>query len=440
MNPVRMLLVLIVMTVSVPLLSPYSRAGEDLRVYTLEDSIDEALANNFSLEAKAEQVRQSEHASKQAKAEFFPKFGMSYGYIRQSETTTFNLGSGVEVPISTLDNYQWKGTVTQPLFTGFALTSSYNLARLGVDRSKLELDLDRLDLVLRVKEAYYTILIADKAVEVAGSAVESLSSNVEVARNFHKVGMIPINDVLKAEVELANARQNLVKATNGSRRARFAFNTLLSRPITLGVDVVDILVYNAEQGEFTDYLERALKGRPEMSILEVSLEQVGQQIELARSAMFPKVALSYEYVREGDSMDVSGSPYHDSSAWNAGVGLTWTFWEWGKTSYAVKERESTRDELLKTKLSLEDAIRLEVKDAMLALDEAEKNIPTTSKAVEQAEENLRVNEERYKAQVTTITEVLDAQTLLTRAKSNYYTALYDHNLARARLTRALGDR
>ena len=75
---------------------------------------------------------------------------------------------------------------------------------------------------------------------------------------------------------------------------------------------------------------------------------------------------------------------------------------------------------------------------MLEIATAKENIPTTRKAVEQGEENLRVNEERYKAQVTTITEVLDAQTLLTRARVNYFRALYDHNLAKARLQRALG--
>jgi len=72
------------------------------------------------------------------------------------------------------------------------------------------------------------------------------------------------------------------------------------------------------------------------------------------------------------------------------------------------------------------------------LDSAEKNIPTTRKAVEQGEENLRVSQERYKAQVATSTEVLDAQTLLTEARMNYYTALYVHNMARAHLQRALG--
>jgi outer membrane protein TolC len=94
---------------------------------------------------------------------------------------------------------------------------------------------------------------------------------------------------------------------------------------------------------------------------------------------------------------------------------------------------------MEEKRAEEDKIRLEVREALLALDTAEKNIPTTRKAIEQGEENLRVSQERYKAQVTTITEVLDAQTRLTQSRVNYFRALYDHNIAKAQLLRALGE-
>ena len=119
--------------------------------------------------------------------------------------------------------------------------------------------------------------------------------------------------------------------------------------------------------------------------------------------------------------------------------LSWTFWEWGKSHYSKRAKESLRKELIETKLALEDNISLEVKTALLDLETAEKNIPTTRKAVEQGEENLRVSEERYKAQVTTITEVLDAQTRLTQARVNYFRALYDYHLAKARLFKAMGE-
>ena len=118
--------------------------------------------------------------------------------------------------------------------------------------------------------------------------------------------------------------------------------------------------------------------------------------------------------------------------------MEWTFWEWGKTHYSVKQQESVKNEVMKTKMELEEQIQLQVKDAVLYLQTAEENIPITKKAVEQGEENLRVSQERYKAQVGTSTEVLDAQRYLTRARVNYFNALFDYNLARARLLRAMG--
>ncbi len=413
---------------------PTHGLAEEKKVYRLEESIAEALANNWKLKAKEEKIDQAAYIKKQARAEFLPKLSTSCDYTRLNEPTTF-----WDIPISAKDNYQWKGTVTQPLFTGFALTSSYRLAELGIDQSKMELELSKLDLALQVKKAYFEILIADKVVEVTRKDVESRKSNVNVARNFYKVEMIPINDVLKAEVELANSKHNLVKANNASRLARSAFNIVLSRPISAPVDVEDIFGFQPDRGDFQEYVEEAVKNRPEMKLIDISILQTDQQTRLAKSKNYPEIALQYDYIKEGDEPDVSGSPFHDANRWQAMAVLSWTFWEWGKTHYSVKEKQSLRKELIQTRHALQDSICLELKQAVLELETAEENIPTTRKAVEQGEENLTVSEERHKAQVTTITEVLDAQTLLTQARVNYYKALYSHHLARAKLQRALGN-
>jgi len=419
-------------------LCPNGGLAQENKIYTLERSITEAFTNNWALKAKSEKIDQAVYVKNKARAGFLPKLSTTYGYTRLSEARTFRSAQFASGAISSQDNYQWKATVTQPVFTGFALISSFRLAQLGIDQSEMELELDRLDLALKVKEAYFNILKADKALEVAKKAVESLESHVKVAQNFYKVGMIPINDLLKAEVELANAQHDLVKAQNASRLSRCSFNTVLSRAIDLPVEAEDVLGYIVERGEFREYLEKGLANRPEMKLLDVNIHQTDQQIGLAKSGNYPEVVFTYDYVKEGDDPDVSGSPYHDANRWEAMAALTWTFWEWGKTHYSAKEKESLKKELIQTRKALEDGVRLEVKNAILGLEEAEKNIPTTSKAVKQAEENLRVSRERYKAQVTTSTEVLDAQTLLTRARTNYYNALYDHNLAKAKLQRAIG--
>ncbi len=82
------------------------------------------------------------------------------------------------------NNYQWQATITQPIFTGYALTSAYELAKLGIDQSKIDLELEKLDLALKVKEAYFNILKADKAVGVAKSAVESLEAHLAGGTEF----------------------------------------------------------------------------------------------------------------------------------------------------------------------------------------------------------------------------------------------------------------
>ena len=417
-------------------------AQESKNYFTLEKSISQALDNSYKIKARNERIEQANDVMKQSRADFLPKLGTAYSYNRLSEppiSRTSLFGTGIPLVVGTEDNYRWTWFLRQPIFTGFALISSFRLSELGIDQSQLEMDLEKLDLVLRVKEVYFNILGADKAVEVAQTTVESLTQTVKVARSFFEVGMIPVNDVLKAEVELANAEQSLVRAKNLAQTTRSTFNTLLVRPVTEPVEVEDILVFKPEVGEFDAYVKTALENRPEIKLLDVSLLQADQQIRLAKSKYYPEITFTYQYISEGDSASVSGSRYVDANHWEALIVANWTFWEWGKTYFAGREKESLKRQLTETKADVEDGIRLQVKQAMLDLDSSAKNIPTTQKGVDAGEENLRVNAERYKAQVSTITDLLDAQTLLARSRLDYYRALYDNNQARARLDRAIGN-
>jgi outer membrane protein len=407
---------------------------EGVKVYTLEEGIKKALENNWSVKAKEEKVSESEYAKDEAKAGILPQFSMSYSYTGLNKApASGNIITGDK------NSYQWEGTITQPIFTGYALTSAYELAKLGIDQSKVSLELEKLDLALNVKGAYFNILKADKTVEVAKSAVESLESHLKVAKNFYDVGMIPVNDLLKSEVELANAQHDYIKAQNDAKLARVSFNVLLSRSVDEPFEIEDILVYNPETPDYDACLGKALKARPEIKALDLTDLQIDQQINQVKSKFYPEVAFTYNYIKAGDTPDVSGSDLKKANSWQAIVGLSWTFWDWDKTRNSVRQNESQKRQLSQTLKTLEDSIKLELKKSILDLKEAEEKIPTAQKAVEQAEENLRVSELRYKAQVTTSTEVLDALTLLSQARMNYYNALYDHNVARATMLRAVGE-
>jgi len=426
-------------TMAVVLLSGAAWAGDGAgKVYTLDAGVKEAIENNWSVKAKEEKVSESAYAEKGAKADMLPQVSTSYTYYHLGIVPSIE-AMGFKLEMSDQNNYEWATSIKQPIFTGYALTSAHELAKLGIDQSKMAVELEKLDLALRVKEAYFNILKSDKAVGVEKSAVESLESHLSVAKNFYDVGMIPVNDVLKAEVELANAKHSLIKGENDARLARMSFNVLLSKSVDETFDVEDILVYTPENPDQQQSLEKAMKARPAMKSLDISDEQIDRQITIAKSKYYPEVAASASYSKAGDTPNVSGSNFSLSHQWQVGIGITWTLWDWNKAKSSVRQNETMKTELYKTRKAVEDGIKLEVKKAILDLKEAEEKIPAARKAVEQAEENLRVSEERYKAQVSTSTEVLDAQTLLSQARMNYYSALYDHNLARAGLLRAVGE-
>jgi outer membrane protein TolC len=125
--------------------------------------------------------------------------------------------------------------------------------------------------------------------------------------------------------------------------------------------------------------------------------------------------------------------------WYVAARMDWNFWEWGKTKFEVNAYRAQKNQLLSLFEGEKDRITLEVKTIYLQVKEAEKQVFVTKKAIEQAEENFRLNRERYREQLATSTDVLDAQGLLTKTKSDYYLALSDYFIQQARLQRALGE-
>jgi outer membrane protein TolC len=162
-------------------------------------------------------------------------------------------------------------------------------------------------------------------------------------------------------------------------------------------------------------------------------------VKLTEKDYFPTVNLLGAYARTGDDWEAHGGEgISDSAGWNVQATATWEFWQWGRTGYGRKEKLARLAQSKYRKTEITDTISLEVKTAYLRTNEAEQNIITIEKAVEQAKENLRITEEQYKEQVATQTDVLVAQTLLTQTMTNYYNALYDFKIAKAVLMRAIG--
>ncbi len=408
-------------------------------VLTLKDCLDIAARNSWSILKAEEDVVQAEWQLRQAKTEFYPKLSTSYSYAHLSPLSSINFG-GTSVDVGYADNYAWNIKAVQPLFTGFKLITNRRLKELGLDVSQIALIRAKQDLALAVKQAYYQVLLAEKGRLVAEQAVKLLESQVHVAKNFYQVGMIPKNDLLQVEVDLADRRQKLVLAENSVHVAKARLNTVMRRDVQAPIEIEDVLDIIPASPDFEASLRRAYRQRPELKQAQKAVDIAQQGIKLAEADYYPALSFSASYERERDEPWVWGAGTDGNrEVTTLALSFEWTFWEWNKTRYAVAEQRSALLKARHTMRELKDAIALEVKNAILNLKAAQKNIGVAKLAVAQAEENYRISEERYKEQVTTSTEVLDAQTRLSQARLNYYAALYEHHLALAQLKRSMGE-
>jgi len=421
-------------------------AAASAQALTLEESIALALKNSYVLDIAREGVKSAEAQKKEALTGFLPKFSATYSYTRLNKApymagftlpTVPPLTVG-PVDMGTINNYNWGIEARQPLFAGGGILANYQAFKIAEDTALVEQTAKSLDVVQDVKIAYFNILRTQRLMETARQQVDMLAAHCDVAENFYRVGLIPKNDMLQAEVELANGRQTLVKAKNGVESTKAKLNTILKRDVLTPVEVVDILDYQPLRQSFEECLAIARQRRPELKMSELRVEQAGKMVRAAQSEYFPAVSLVGNYGRFGDTASLSGTLYKDAESWQVMAVASWNFWERGKTKYRVDAGKARENQALDQSRELNDQIALEIKNAFLALQEAESQIAVSKKVIEQAEENFRIAEARYKERVARSTEVLDAQTLLTKAKAEYANALADYNIAHARLQRAMG--
>jgi outer membrane protein len=415
---------------------------------TLEESINIALKNSVVLNIAKEGSKDAVAQKKQAFTGFLPQFSTSYNYTRLNEAPFSRFQglpvgplysmNGMEIPAGTKENYNWAIEAKQPLFAGGAILANYQASKIGEDVAHLDETAKYQDVVQDVKIAYFNILTAQSIHTVSKQSVEMLKAHRDVAENYFKVGMIPKNDLLYAEVELANGLQAEFKARNAVELAKSHFNTVLKRGISEPVEIIDILAYQPFNKSFDECLTIARQSRPELKMSSLKSQQAGKLVQAAKSEFYPSLSVVGNYTRFGDEPSVSGSDYKDAESWYLMAVVSWNFWEWGKTKYKVDSSKARENQAIDSAKELNDQITLEIKNALLKLQETEYQISVSKKLIEQTEENFRISEERYKERVATSTEVLDAQTLLTKAKSEYASALGDYNINYAKLQRAMG--
>jgi outer membrane protein len=420
------------------------------RPLALADCLDIALEQNAAVRKSRQDIEAAHGLSLQTRAIVIPKVQASgeYGITEDRAVERLELPPNpifpAGAPVIDPGNERWSAGVrlVQSIFEGGRLTSALRTARLLRDQALAQHRAVLADVVTEVRVAFYNVLLAEQEIRVAEAAVELLQKELEDNQRRFNAGTVPRFNVLRAEVELANARPRVSRARNAHRIAKNQLAHLLGFrvPGDLWDDIPLRLNGTLEAPRLAlgvpEALAQALARRPELEAVRLAAQLRREGVQSARAGYLPRLQ---GYVGYGARKSMFSRELDDGvHGWEAGVQATWNVFDGALTRGKVAEARAL---LEKTTIEADDLARqieLEVRVAYSTLTEAWEVLESQKKVVEQAEEALRLARARADAGTGTQLDVLSAQTALTEARTTDVRARRDYAVAVARLERAIG--
>jgi len=413
------------------------RKGELL---TLERCIEIALKRQPNIIAALYTVDVNRNRVGEALSNYYPQIEANASYTRLKPFTgtqkLVSTGlSGTSVSTSTASFDQYSGTLTlNQIIHDFGRTSSQvSISRLNLASSGMDLENVSEQIVLNVKQTYYAVLLAKRNKAVADETVQQFQQHLEQAKGFYEVGTHPKFDVTKAEVDLSNAKLNLIRADNAVRLAVVNLNNAMGVPDAPDYILEDNLSFEKYAITFEGALSTAFTNRPDLKSIIAKRKAAEESIALARANYYPTISGNAAY-------NVFGTDFPLSSGWSIGAAVSFPIFSGFLTKHQVDEAKANLNVIKANEESQRLSIFLDVQQAYLNLKEAGERVPTAELTVTQAKENLDIANGRYSAGVGSPIEVTDAQVAYTNAETAYSQALADYKVAKAALEKAMGSR
>ncbi|WP_300668744.1 efflux RND transporter permease subunit [Desulfoluna sp.] len=413
-------------------------AGEVLSPpLNLPDALSRAMATHFTVEEARLSHQAALEAEKGARSALLPTLSSAYSATELKDQPITRSGD-VSLPVGHDTQHHLEVTLSQPLFTGFALTSQLRMKSLEATIREQEQEVARLNLIHQVKGSFTHLLLSEKLLYVADENVRALSGHAKDALAFHDQGLIPLNALLKAQVALADAKQAREHTCATLEVARADLNLLVGLPLRHATCLMETVPPKPFVTPDEALIPLALQRRPVLKILELESQRLLQAQRLEKSQRYPTVSLVAGYQRDGRNAGGRDNDYGlEENSW-AGVQARWTLFQSGATVKNLAAVRYRRQALEETKRGRSDRIRLEVRQARLNLTVSQRNIDTAEKALGQARENMRITQLLFHQQLATSQDVLDARSFLTQADTNHFKALYGYLIHLSELERAIG--
>jgi len=324
---------------------------------------------------------------------------------------------------------------TWNLFDSFA--SWHGITRAKEMNTAVAHQLERTDqeILFRVVQSYYGVLLAGKQLEVAEQAEKTAKSIMERSQVRFDTGLVVESDLLSAKVRLASREQELIRARNNLALARAQLNTAMGVPADSLYQPADSLAERAlAVAPLADQERQALTTRPDLKRIEAQQSAQELSLAIAKSSFGPRLNAFAGWEMDNPTFLAGGG----GNNWLGGIELQIDLFQGGAKRAALFRERALAEKIAALKQAAHDAVRLEVRQAYYDQDSSRQQVEVARAAISQAQESLRINQDRYDSGLLTITDLLGAEEAARRSQADYWQALYQFHISFANLELASG--
>lgn len=332
-------------------------------------------------------------------------------------------------------------TLTQPIFLGGAGISGVQMASAGKRTSEQNLEAKRQTLIYQTANAFYACLLAQELVAVQEKALSQAQANLDVVSKKYNVGAASGFDKMRAEVEVANLKPQVISARNNLQTAKTGLRTVLGLERQMEIEVQGALRF--EEDEFGNqpldsFLKSALQARPEILAMKEQLQISNKGVAMARSNFMPKLLFQTDYSYMAMKNDLKFNQNEFSKGFTSALSLQIPLFTSFKNSKQYQKARLDQKIMIDTEKQVYDGIVADAEVSYNKFQEARQKYTAAKESVDLAQEALRLANLMYAEGANTQLDVLSSQLALNQARLNYVSSLYEYQMARYQIRKAVG--
>ncbi|MDH5201789.1 MAG: TolC family protein [Nitrospirota bacterium] len=399
--------------------------------YSLEDLYKIALERSEQIKISEEDLYIAERGKDKVTAALLPTVSAFSDYTKFNKKKYGSQDSLIQ-PESSIS---WGLRLDQSLSLGGREFTAFKISKENIEKSKHDLNAVKENYLLNVSSAYYDVLKAKKALEIAHANSERLTKHRDAAATRLKVGEVTKTDLLRAQAELSGSQSEVVKAENGLKLAKAVLARLVGLSEDYDIKTVDFKIDSLEEFALGTLLEEAVTERAELKSFNLQKSIAEEQVKFARGAYWPTLSIQGVYARADENPATASLIKEDIFGT---LSLTFPFFEGGLRRAEVREAEAKQRQ---AELAIEDlkkSIAIEVENAYLDFMTQKGVLKSLEDQVKFARENFNSISKQYEFGLAHSIDVMDSNTLLVTAERQFTDAQYNYQLSILKVEKATG--